>query len=130
MLCAAGYKAEAKKEPEATKSDLHSPVLHALVIVWVLYVYTCVYVFAIVCTHVHNGRHVDVCMCAHFYVQCLFSGCSALCCSFAFTYTNFWKFQLAKDKNIIEIVNRIKDVVVDEAGKGVARDIIEMAYAL
>ncbi|VIO94008.1 WD domain containing protein [Brugia malayi] len=38
--------------------------------------------------------------------------------------------QLAKGRDIIGIVNRIKDAVVDESGKAVARDIIEMAYSL
>ncbi|VDO38829.1 unnamed protein product [Brugia timori] len=40
------------------------------------------------------------------------------------------QFQLAKGRDIIGIVNRIKDAVVDESGKAVARDIIEMAYSL
>lgn len=38
--------------------------------------------------------------------------------------------RLAKGRNIITIANRIKDAVVDEAGKDVARDITEMAYSL
>uniref|UniRef100_A0A915Q0D1 Phospholipase A-2-activating protein n=1 Tax=Setaria digitata TaxID=48799 RepID=A0A915Q0D1_9BILA len=38
--------------------------------------------------------------------------------------------QLAKEKNIIGIVNRVKDAVIDESGKAIARDITEMAYSL
>uniref|UniRef100_A0A8R1XTE8 Phospholipase A-2-activating protein n=1 Tax=Onchocerca volvulus TaxID=6282 RepID=A0A8R1XTE8_ONCVO len=38
--------------------------------------------------------------------------------------------QLAKKRNIIGIMNRIKDAVVDECGKAIARDITEMAYSL
>ncbi|VDO50671.1 unnamed protein product [Onchocerca flexuosa] len=38
--------------------------------------------------------------------------------------------QLAKERDIIGIMNRIKDAVVDECGKAIARDITEMAYSL
>ncbi|CAG9534252.1 unnamed protein product [Cercopithifilaria johnstoni] len=38
--------------------------------------------------------------------------------------------QLAKGRDIIGIMNRIKDAVVDESGKAIARDITEMAYSL
>ncbi|VDN08021.1 unnamed protein product [Thelazia callipaeda] len=38
--------------------------------------------------------------------------------------------QFAKGRNIIGIVNRVKDAVVDESGKSIARDIAQMAYSL
>ncbi|RCN40028.1 PUL domain protein [Ancylostoma caninum] len=37
---------------------------------------------------------------------------------------------LAKSRNMLSIVNRMKDAVVDERGKNVARDIAEMIYAI
>lgn len=43
-----------------------------------------------------------------------------------------WRFyfQLAKQRNIGSIVGRIKDAVVDESAKNVARDIVEMTHAV
>ncbi|VDM39665.1 unnamed protein product [Toxocara canis] len=38
--------------------------------------------------------------------------------------------KLAKARNIVAIANRMKDAVVNEAGKTIARDIVEMAYAV
>lgn len=40
------------------------------------------------------------------------------------------QFKLAKGRDIVGIMNRIKDAVVDESGKAIARDITEMAYSL
>ncbi|XGW12216.1 hypothetical protein V3C99_013144 [Haemonchus contortus] len=37
---------------------------------------------------------------------------------------------LAKSRNMLQIVNRMKDAVVDEQGKNIARDIVEMIYAI
>ncbi|CAJ0608269.1 unnamed protein product [Cylicocyclus nassatus] len=37
---------------------------------------------------------------------------------------------LAKSRNMLAIVNKIKDAVVDERGKNIARDIAEMIYAV
>ncbi|KAK6732564.1 hypothetical protein RB195_016748 [Necator americanus] len=37
---------------------------------------------------------------------------------------------LAKSRNMLSIVNRIKDAVADEKGKSIARDIAEMIYAV
>ncbi|KAF8361888.1 ufd-3, partial [Pristionchus pacificus] len=38
--------------------------------------------------------------------------------------------KLAKSRKIVDIVNRIKDAVVDERGKSLCRDIVEMTYAV
>lgn len=37
---------------------------------------------------------------------------------------------IAKQSGVVPIVNRIKDAVADETAKGVARDIVEMTYAV
>ncbi|KHJ83481.1 PUL domain protein [Oesophagostomum dentatum] len=37
---------------------------------------------------------------------------------------------LAKSRNMLTIINRMKDAVVDERGKNIARDIAEMIYAV
>ncbi|PIO62891.1 PUL domain protein [Teladorsagia circumcincta] len=37
---------------------------------------------------------------------------------------------LAKSRNMLQIVSRMKDAVVDEQGKNIARDIAEMIYAI
>lgn len=39
-------------------------------------------------------------------------------------------FQLAKSRNMLQIVGRMKDAVVEEQGKNIARDIAEMIYAV
>lgn len=41
-----------------------------------------------------------------------------------------YSIQLAKSRKIVDIVNRIKDAVVDERGKSLCRDIVEMTYAV
>jgi hypothetical protein len=38
--------------------------------------------------------------------------------------------RLAKHNNVVSLVTRIKDAVVDERAKSIARDIVEMTYAV
>lgn len=39
-------------------------------------------------------------------------------------------FQLAKNRNIAQIAARLKDAVSNDSGKNIARDIVEMTYAV
>ncbi|KAJ1354251.1 hypothetical protein KIN20_011126 [Parelaphostrongylus tenuis] len=38
--------------------------------------------------------------------------------------------RLAKSRNLVNIVNKMKDAITDEQGKGIARDITEMIYSI